>query len=174
MTLQDLRTLVDYHYWALDRLLEAVERLSPEQFTQRIESSFPSVRDTLAHMCGAEWVWVARWSGESPAAFPDASRLPDLAALRADWRTQEARLRAVLEKVGEHGVARPLHYRGFDGREQAQPFDQMLQHVVNHGSYHRGQVTTMLRQLGMPPARQMDLITFYREAAPAVARTSAG
>ena len=50
-------------------------------------------------------------------------------------------------------------------REQAQPFDQMLQHVVNHGSYHRGQVTTMLRQLGMPPARQMDLITFYRESA---------
>ena len=167
MNLQDLRTLVDYHYWALDRLLEAVERLSSEQFAQRIESSFPSVRDTLAHMCGAEWVWVSRWSGESPTAFPDSSRLPDLAALRAEWRTQEARLRAVLEKVGEYGASQPMHYRGFDGREQAQRFDQMLQHVVNHGSYHRGQVTMMLRQLGMPPARQMDLITFYRESAAA-------
>ena len=50
-----------------------------------------------------------------------------------------------------------------NGQPQAQPFWQMLQHLVNHGSYHRGQVTTMMRQLGQAPPQGMDLITFYRE-----------
>ena len=56
MTPQELRTLVDYHYWALDRLLAAVERLTPDQFTRDLGNSFPSVRDTLAHLQGAEWI----------------------------------------------------------------------------------------------------------------------
>ena len=56
-----------------------------------------------------------------------------------------------------------FEYRLFTGQVGAQPFWQMLQHVVNHGSYHRGQVTTMLRQLEAAPPRAMDLIAFYRE-----------
>ena len=60
---------------------------------------------------------------------------------------------------------RPFEYRSFDGTLQQQPFSQMLQHVVNHGSYQRGQVTMMLRQLGVAPAKQMDLVAFYREMA---------
>jgi uncharacterized damage-inducible protein DinB len=168
MNLQDLRTLVDYHYWARDRLLEAVDGLTHDKFVERIESSFPSMRDTLAHLCGSESVWVARWDGNSPAGFPDPRDLADLAAIRASWLIQEQQLRAVLERLGEQGINRPLEYRGFDGRPQAQLFAHMLQHLVNHGSYHRGQVTTMLRQLGMQAPRQMDLIAFYREG---VART---
>jgi uncharacterized damage-inducible protein DinB len=49
------------------------------------------------------------------------------------------------------------------GQQDSSILWQMLQHVVNHGSYHRGQITTMLRQIGLPPAKSMDLITFYRE-----------
>jgi uncharacterized damage-inducible protein DinB len=56
-----------------------------------------------------------------------------------------------------------------DGRPGATPFWQMLQHVVNHASYHRGQVTTMLRQMGVAPGRSMDMIAFYREQAPRIA-----
>jgi uncharacterized damage-inducible protein DinB len=74
-------------------------------------------------------------------------------------------MRTLVERLGEAGVARPIEYRTTDGKSQAQPFWQMLQHVVNHGSYHRGQVTTMLRQLGAAPPKAMDLIAFYRERA---------
>jgi uncharacterized damage-inducible protein DinB len=56
-----------------------------------------------------------------------------------------------------------MPYTLLSGVSSASPFWQMLQHVVNHASYHRGQVTTMLRQLGMAPAKSCDLITFYRE-----------
>jgi uncharacterized damage-inducible protein DinB len=166
VTLTELRTLVDYHYWANNRLLDAVERLTPEQFTRRIESSFPSVRDTLVHLCGADWIWVSRWEGQTPTAMPDASGFADLASVRSAWRDQERRIRAVLETLGEDGVRRTLQYRAMDGRPFEQPFDQMLQHVVNHGSYHRGQVTTMLRQLGVAPPKSMDLAAFHRERAP--------
>ena len=165
MNLQQLRTLVDYHYWARDRLLDAVGRLTPEQYTQRLENSFPSVRETLVHLYGAEWVWVSRWNGDSPSALPDGRELPDLPALQAAWFALEPRLRGILEKLGEAGGSEPLRYRGFDGRPQAQLFWQMLQHLVNHGSYHRGQVTMMLRQLSVAPAKPMDLIAFYRETA---------
>ncbi len=58
-----------------------------------------------------------------------------------------------------------IDYRLFSGIAAASPMWQMVQHVVNHASYHRGQVTTMLRQAGAQPAKSMDLITFYRERA---------
>ncbi len=57
MNLADLNTWLDYHYWARDVILDAVAPLSAEQFTRPIESSFKSVRDTLAHTYGAEWLW---------------------------------------------------------------------------------------------------------------------
>ncbi len=53
MNLQDLRTLLDFHYWARDRVLDAVGALTPEQFTRDMGSSFSSIRDTLVHLCSA-------------------------------------------------------------------------------------------------------------------------
>jgi uncharacterized damage-inducible protein DinB len=165
MTLRDAYTLVDYHYWARDRLLDAVAGLTHAQYTQRIESSFPSIRDTLIHLWAAETTWTARWDGEAPTRLADGAGLTDLPALRDAWSAVEQRLRAVLVRLGDQGVMGTLEYRGFDGQPRIEPFPMMLQHVVNHGSYHRGQITMMLRQMGVRPAKQMDLIAFYRESA---------
>ena len=167
MTLQQASSLVAYHCWARDRILDAVAGLTPEQFTRRIESSFPSVRDTLVHMWAAESVWVARWNGEAPSGFPDGKELKDVSALREAWSVVERKLREVLGRMSDQDVPSPMTYGGFDGKPRTEPFMMMLQHVVNHGSYHRGQVTTMLRQLGAQPAKSMDIITFYRESGPA-------
>lgn len=161
MDFDQLQTLLDYHYWARDRLLEAVARLSPEQFTRDLGSSFPSVRDTLAHLYGAEWIWRQRWEGHSPAAQPATASISDLAMLRQLWLEEEQHVRGVVTKLGPAGVLEPLEYER-QGVRYSQPFWQLLQHVVNHGTYHRGQVTTMLRQLGAT-APVMDLVVFYRE-----------
>lgn len=163
MNLADLRLLLDYNYWARDRLLDAVQSLTPEQFTRDLGNSFKSVRDTLAHIYLAEWVWYSRWQGESPTAMPPTDPFTDLAALRRAWSEHEAKMSRFLESLDERGVGRVFEYRMMNGQPGASPFWQMLQHVVNHGSYHRGQVTTMLRQLGVAPAKSMDLIAFYRE-----------
>jgi uncharacterized damage-inducible protein DinB len=165
MTFDVLQTLVDYHYWARDRLFIAVDALTEEQLRRPLGNSFPSVFDTLVHLCGADWIWRSRWEGVSPMALPKPELYDDLARVRAAWHDEERRIREIVNRLGPEGITRPIEYQGWDGRRQAQPFWQMLQHLVNHGSYHRGQVTTMLRQLGVQPAKSMDLIAFYRERA---------
>jgi uncharacterized damage-inducible protein DinB len=162
MNLQDLRTLLDYHYWARDRLLDALEPLAPEQFTRDLGSSFKSIRDTVAHTYAAEWAWHSRWQGQSPTALLPADQFADVASIRAVWSAHEAKMRAFLEELGDHGITRVFDYKLLSGQPGSSPFWQMLQHVVNHASYHRGQVTTMLRQIGAAPAKSMDMIAFYR------------
>jgi uncharacterized damage-inducible protein DinB len=162
MNLQDLRTLLDYHYWARDRMFEALAPLTPEQANRDLGSSFKSVRDTVTHLYAAEWAWFSRWQGTSPTALLPADTFADLAGVRLAWLELEAQMRAFLEELGEAGVDRVIAFKLLSGQPGASPFWQMLQHVVNHASYHRGQVTTMLRQLGAQPAKPLDMIAFYR------------
>ncbi len=93
MTLDEAITLVDYHYWARDRMLEAVDALTPEQYVKDLGNSFKSVRDTVVHTYGGEWNWYLRWVGTSPTALPDPSAFPDVATIRAAWKSQEQEVR---------------------------------------------------------------------------------
>ena len=164
MTHADLTTLVDFNYWARDRVLAAVEPLPPDQFTRDLGSSFKSIRDTLVHTYSAEWVWFSRWQGQSPTSPIPFDRFGDVASLAAAWRDLERDLRAfVAEQTARRGEAleRVHDYRLMNGTPGRSPFWQMVQHVVNHGSYHRGQVVTMLRQLGAA-AMATDMIVYYR------------
>jgi len=161
MDLHDLETLVDYHYWARDRVLDAAALLTPDQLSRDLGSSFKSVRDTLTHVYAAERVWCSRWQGTSPTSL-NVGEFQDVASLRLKWSELEVDVRRVLQGLGKDGIARVMSYSMLSGEPRRSVFWHMLQHVVNHASYHRGQVTTMLRQLGAAPPQQMDLITFYR------------
>jgi len=163
MTRGEAQTLIDYNYWARDRVMEAVLRLSPDQFTRDLGSSFKSVRDTVAHLHGAEWIWYSRWQGTSPPALPPADRFPDATAAGRAWRELETQIRTFFDSIDDAGLMRVFEYKNAAGASFSSPLWQMLQHVVNHGSYHRGQLTTMIRQLDAQPPRGMDLITFFRE-----------
>ena len=158
----DLKNLLEYHYWARDRLLEAIEPLTSEQFTKDLGSSFKSVRDTVAHVHAAEWAWHSRWRGVSPTELLPHDRFADVASARAAWADLETQVRAFVDDLGEAGVTKVFDYKLLSGAEGSSPFWQMFQHVVNHASYHRGQVTTMLRQLGAKPGKPMDMIAYYR------------
>jgi uncharacterized damage-inducible protein DinB len=162
VNLQDLRTLLDYHYWARDRLLAALEPLPLEQFNRDLGSSFKSIRETVVHTYAAEWAWHSRWHGQSPTVLMTSDAFPDVAAIRHAWTDHEKKMRAFLEGLGEDGVTRVIEYKLLSGQPGSSPIWQMLQHVVNHASYHRGQVTTMLRQLGAQPPKSMDMIAYYR------------
>jgi len=165
MTGTDLQDLIDYHYWARDRILDAAATLAPEQLTRDMGNSFRSVRDTLAHIYGAEWVWHSRWNGTSPTALPDAAQFSDVPTIRAAWTALERQVREVVNSLGPDRIDREVDYVGLAGKPGRSTYAQMVLQVVNHASYHRGQITTMLRQLGAPPARPMDLIQFFRERA---------
>ena len=162
MNLQDLRTMLDYHYWARDRLLDALEPLTLDQLNRDLGSSFKSIRETIVHTYAAEWAWHQRWQGNSPTALLPSDQFPDLASVRRAWSQHEGNMRAFLDALGEDGVSRVFEYTLLSGQAGASPLWQMLQHVVNHASYHRGQITTMLRQIGATPAKPMDMIAYYR------------
>ena len=163
MTLADIEMLLDFHYWARDRVLDAAAQLTPEQYTRDLNSSFKSVRDTLVHTYGAEWAWYQRWEGTSPSALPPAADYPDVATLRSAWTAQEQKVRRYIGAAGEQGIQAVIEYKTLAGAPGASPVWQMAQHVVNHGSYHRGQLTTMIRQLGATPPKSTDLIAYYRD-----------
>lgn len=125
-------------------------------------SSFPSVRATVVHIYSSEWVWYSRWQGTSPAAHLTPDAFPDVPALRMAWAGHERKVRAFVETLDGDALGRPIAYTLFDGQTSSTVLRHMIQHVVNHASYHRGQVTTMLRQLGAAPPKSMDMIAFYR------------
>ena len=156
--------ILDFHYWARDRVLLATDVLDAEQYSRPMGNSFPSIRDTLTHIYQAEWIWYSRWNGVSPTSFPQVE-LPDLTALRTVWSGLEHKVRDYLRNAGVTELQRVIPYRLMSGKEGASPLWQMVVHVVNHATYHRGQVTTMLRQLGAAPAQSTDMITFFRERA---------
>src|SRR6476661_1982684 len=89
---EEIRPLYEYNAWANRRSLAAAEKLTVEQFTKPMGSSFSSIRDTLAHIYGAEWIWLERFQGRSPSGLPNVKDFEDLASLRARWLEHEERL----------------------------------------------------------------------------------
>jgi uncharacterized damage-inducible protein DinB len=162
MTPEEVRLLFDYNSWANQRSLEAASLVSDEHFIKPLGSSFPSVRDTLVHICGAEWVWLERCHGRSPASIPDISQVRSMAALREHWKPQAERLLIFIRGLTQDDLDRVMEYRTFNFGVYKNPMWQSLQHLANHGTYHRGQITTLLRQLGTKPILT-DLLHFYRE-----------
>jgi uncharacterized damage-inducible protein DinB len=163
MTPEDARTLYAYDAWANRRLLDACAALAPEQFTKDLGSSFRSVRDTMAHIMGAEWLWLERFQGRT-ARLPSGDQFPDLASLRTRWTEVERDLLAYVGGLSAADLERSFDYWDMKGNPHTSVLWQTLQHVANHSTYHRGQVTTLLRQLGAKPIGT-DLIGFYRERA---------
>ncbi len=168
MTPQEIQVLFEYDAWANHRLLDAVAALTQEQFTRDLGSSFPSVRDTLAHIMGGQWIWLERWQGRTPTGLPAATDFPDLASLRKRWAEIEADLLAFVRGLSAERIAAVYEYKTLTAGTFSAPLQYMLQHLVNHGTYHRGQVTTMLRQLGAKSV-STDLSFFYRERGAAAA-----
>ncbi len=147
ISLTVLGELFDYNYWARDRQLEACATLTPEQFLRRLGNSFSSLRDTLAHLVGAEWIWLERWLGHTPRSMP-SWELTTTAAVEDRWRAVERDMRQYLAGLSEDALPRPLTYINLKGETWTYPLWRTLLHLVNHQTYHRGQVTTLLRQLG--------------------------
>jgi uncharacterized damage-inducible protein DinB len=169
MTPEVARQLFAYDAWANRRSFGACAALTPEQFTRQLGSSFSSVRDTLAHILGAQFVWLERFHGRVPAGLLPPSDFPDLASLNARSAELQQGLTDYVNRLSAEDLAASFEYRDLKGNPHRNVRWQALQHLANHGTYHRGQITTLLRQLGAKPV-STDLIAFYRERAAASAQ----
>ena len=162
MTLDDARRLFAYNDWANVRMLQSLDAVTPEQWTQPLGSSFPTIAATAAHIAAAEWVWLSRWKGASPTAMPEWAERPALSALKSQFAALEADRTAYLAGVVDADLPQPFPFTLFNGKPDVQPLGVQFQHLVNHGTYHRGQIATLLRQVGAKPIAT-DLIRWARE-----------
>jgi len=148
MNLGEARDLFTYDDWANARLFRVLEDLTPEQFAKPIVSSFASLQDTVGHIVAVEWVWLRRWNGESPsgpAPWVSGASRETLRQALADVQTERVRFLAELTAERLNQV---VAYRNLKGEQFQQPLWVLFQHLVNHSTYHRGQVATLLRQVG--------------------------
>jgi uncharacterized damage-inducible protein DinB len=160
--LETIRLLCDYTKWADARMLAAVSALEPEPWTRDLGSSLKSVRDTAVHVAGAQWLYYSRCKGESPKATWNPAEFPTPASLREKWEPLGAELAGFASAQTEESLRRPLSYRNLKGDPVSAPLGEVLLQVTNHSTYHRGQVTTLLRQLGAQPV-STDLILYCME-----------
>lgn len=160
----EIQDLYEYNRWANRRVLAVTAGLTPAQLGRDLGSSFPSVHDTLVHMLSAEWLWLTRWKGNSPTGIPDAWDLSTHDAIVGAWGVVESELAAFASDVTDERLQAPIRYTNTRGTPFSSPLGHLMHHVVNHASYHRGQIATMLRQLAVEPVAT-DLVLFYREKA---------
>lgn len=159
---KEILSLFDYNEWASARFVEVIATLDDDQLSAHLESSFPSILGTFAHIVAAEWVWLRRWKGENPTAFPEWLTSPRLGELRAKLAEVESERRAFLESLDDGDLEKPVNYKTLSGAAYSNRLADLCRHVVHHSSYHRGQLTTLLRQVGATPV-STDFIVFLRE-----------
>ena len=160
MEAQRIQELFEYNRWANKRILEVVSRLTPDEFTKEIPSSYPSLRETLAHILSAEWIWLMRWMGNSPKSMLESHDFPSISELKSRWDEVEREQLKFVSGITEDSLLNKIPYINTQGEQWSYSLLQMMQHVVNHSTYHRGQVTMMLRQIKAEPVAT-DFLVFY-------------
>ena len=161
MTSEILRLQLSYTTWASQRLVKAAAELTPEDLRRDFGTADKSVLGTLVHVKAADRIWLARVLGEPPAAFTTEEDF-QLAALENLWPPVQNGWSKWSVSVDDDQVRNILRYKDTKGREWTQPLWQIVLHVVNHATHHRGQVSGFLRAMGVRPP-SLDLTTYYRE-----------
>jgi uncharacterized damage-inducible protein DinB len=158
MTKDDIQLLFAYDRWANNRVLQAASALSDEQFTRDLGGSFCSVRDTLVHIIGGEWLWLAYWKAPSHSSaviselrarrdaliHPDG--LPNVTTVQLKWAEVEKEQLEFVNCVTDEALEATL-----PAREAQIRLVHLMQHMTNHSTYHRGQIALMMRQLDAEP-----------------------
>jgi uncharacterized damage-inducible protein DinB len=159
MTSAEASLHLRYSAWASRKLVEAIREVSTVDLEKPVGISHNSVLGTLAHILWGDWLWFIRLV--EPMEKPDQTR----DALETVWPGLQDRWIAWAEGASEAEVHRIVEYVSIlDGKTARTPAWQIVLHVVNHATLHRGQVMGMLRQMGIAPPHT-DLMNFYRELA---------
>jgi len=164
MTVAAIRELYEFNAWAHRRIFDALTSLPTDQYLRDLKSSHGGIHGTLCHIVWAEQLWLTRWLGAPPPAVAQGRDLGSLAEVRARWEDVETKRRAFFEGLTDAQLTATLTVQPSTGGAYVHTYLQTLQHAVDHSSYHRGQIITLLRQLGVKPP-STGLILFYRERA---------
>jgi uncharacterized damage-inducible protein DinB len=152
-----------YNRWANGRLYEAVGALSPAEIAAPRSGFFPSLLKTLNHILVGDTVWMGRLDGAgSGITSLDQILHTDFAALRAARAAMDDRIVAFVDRIAPSQLAEDLVYRTIAGDPMRTQVAQVLAHVFNHQTHHRGQAHAMLSDAKVGPP-SLDLILYLRD-----------
>jgi uncharacterized damage-inducible protein DinB len=168
MAIELIRDAWEYHHWANRRLFDVTASLGEEVAGRSLGShwSVPTLREMMAHLYGADRMWLRRWQG-APAGDAGPSYgldIPSLAELRQQWDALVSEQRRYIANLAESDLGRVFEVKGPDGVIAPRPFGMMLLHVINHATHHRSEIASMLTVLGSSPP-DTGINTYYRERA---------
>lgn len=137
-----------YNEWAWQRVFPSLAALPPEEYFRERPFFWGSLHGLTVHSYGAEWIWFQRVQGTSPTALPQADAFPDLAAVRARWDPLRAEWRSFAQGLTDADLAQVVTSQNTQGAPRRLVLADLLQHVMNHATEHRSQMTPILFQLG--------------------------
>lgn len=163
MTKQYFQELAEYNLWANNIVCNWLEQINDEQWTREIISSFNSIQETVLHVISAEKAWLERFK-----------KNPNIVWLQNDFKgtkdehiqlskATSTELKSFIDAFDEKDLNTNLDFKRLNGEAYSMPYYQLFAHVVNHATYHRGQLVTMLRQAGFNGVGSTDLLGAYRK-----------
>ena len=161
MTQNEIQQLYDYDKWADLKLLEIIATITKDHYKKDLASSFGGIHGTLVHILSADKVWFARWTGTTPTVL-NAEDFPTDEVVKKQWDAYHCEISNFVRGLTEEKLNEPLSYNDFKENSYVHPLFQQMQHKVNHSSYHRGQIVTMLRQIGEKVV-STDMISYIRQ-----------
>jgi uncharacterized damage-inducible protein DinB len=159
--LEVIQHLYGYNEWANNRLMETAANVPDERLSETGNASFGNLLTGLAHIAGAQVVWLSRWRhGRNPTSILGTQDKRRLAEVRETFDRSHADLRDFIEALKDEDIEQVLAFRDSSGGEHSNVLWQLMVHVANHGTYHRGEVASALSTLGHSPG---DLDFRHRE-----------
>ncbi|MEP6845302.1 MAG: DinB family protein [Panacibacter sp.] len=162
MTKDLFKELTEYNLWANTIVCTWLEQISDEQWATEVVSSFNSIQETVLHAISAEKAWLQRFKKENVEWLQ-----PTYKGTKEDhiklWKETSTELKSFIDAFNENDLDTNLDFKRLNGDAYSMPYYQLFAHVVNHASYHRGQLVTMLRQVGFTNVGSTDLLGVYRK-----------
>lgn len=147
--------MFEYVRWCDHRHLDACRSVPAENYLHDYGFSFRTVHDTLVHMLAAQVVWLRRWEGESPQRMLNRTDLPDLESVRMQWGGVHAQFGDFLHRQSQQTLAQKLEWTTADGRFITLPLGHLVVHCLDHATFHRGQLNSLITLAGGKPPRVM-------------------
>lgn len=158
-----LQQYATYNIWANKKLMEVILNLPEEKQMAEVPSSFSSLYKTVLHMWDAESIWWQRMKLHERLVIPSENFKGSMKDVVNGLAQQSEQWLDWVSSASDIALDHVFQYQNSKKEQFKQPIYQMLLHVFNHGTYHRGQLINMLRQLGVEKLPQTDFIVWSRK-----------
>jgi uncharacterized damage-inducible protein DinB len=159
MIANQIRKLFAFNSWAWERVFASVEKLNEDDYHAPRHLFEGSIHATLVHCLSAESIWYARCEGASPDSLFDPQDFSDCFAVREYWRPVTDNWASYVQALSDEQCARLIEYRNTRGNGFSLQLVDILQHVMNHATEHRSQLTPILYHLELP-TKPLDYMRF--------------